>query len=290
MNIDEEITLARQFQIAGKKRKARETLRRVLSVDKYNETAWILFSEVADTKAHEEQCLKTVLKINPQNEVAKIRINELQAQPIRRFSFSKWLSIVVIVIIPIICICGGVMGLYEFRDTLFPPAAPAVTATSVPVIINALSLLGLTPEAVKNLGFQTDNIVSNIPIGADNQFPNGGFYISFFINGSNSTSFILYFTPQRISKAFDVEDDPQILLSDRLQLQDWSIIGRMFGVALDVPPDIIHTNQLTGKDFSYEWSNWHGYWVHMNHVLGSDFAYYISVCRIDVDSNGCPSL
>jgi hypothetical protein len=75
MNIDEGIARATQLAKQGNNRQAREIIRNILSIDRKNESAWLLFSRVAEKQSHEILCLNNVLKINPNNEYA---INRLQ--------------------------------------------------------------------------------------------------------------------------------------------------------------------------------------------------------------------
>ena len=77
MDIAKGLSLAIQYKQQGKKSAARDVLRKILSADKYNEQAWLLFSEVAEKPEHEIQCLKNVLKINPDNTQAKLRFQEI---------------------------------------------------------------------------------------------------------------------------------------------------------------------------------------------------------------------
>jgi len=78
MDIDQELSLASQYQQIGKNYEARTILRNILAVDRRNEQAWLLFSEVAEKPAHEIQCLQTVLKINPANAYAAQKLQQLR--------------------------------------------------------------------------------------------------------------------------------------------------------------------------------------------------------------------
>jgi tetratricopeptide (TPR) repeat protein len=59
---------------SGRKKEARELLRKILAIDNRNERAWMLFADASEKKEHEIECLKNVLKINPNNEDAKQKL------------------------------------------------------------------------------------------------------------------------------------------------------------------------------------------------------------------------
>jgi tetratricopeptide (TPR) repeat protein len=71
------LSMARQYQQKGDNYTARNVLRKLLSEDNHNEQAWLLFSQVAEKPEHEILCLNNVLKINPKNAQAKRRLSEI---------------------------------------------------------------------------------------------------------------------------------------------------------------------------------------------------------------------
>jgi hypothetical protein len=79
MDIDQELSLASQYQQSGQLYDARTTLRKILAVDRRNVQAWLLFSMVAEKPAHEIQCLQTVLRLEPANAYAAQRLGELRS-------------------------------------------------------------------------------------------------------------------------------------------------------------------------------------------------------------------
>jgi hypothetical protein len=77
MNLGDGISVALKYQQQGNKAAARDVLRKILAIDKRHEEAWMLFSELAESKKDEILCLRNVLNINPANQRAGARLVDL---------------------------------------------------------------------------------------------------------------------------------------------------------------------------------------------------------------------
>jgi len=83
MQSGDEQTLLQQGIAAvrvGQKARARELLKQVIGLNRYNELAWLWLSGVIDDLAGRMQCLENVLAVNPDNAAARKGLAQLQAQ------------------------------------------------------------------------------------------------------------------------------------------------------------------------------------------------------------------
>ena len=83
MKYSQTLDKARQAISSGDKATARSILKAVISTDPNNESALMLFVQVAEKPEHAQYCLERVLQINPNNAQAAKWLETLNAQPIK---------------------------------------------------------------------------------------------------------------------------------------------------------------------------------------------------------------
>jgi len=146
MNIDEEIDIATQFANQGNNRKAREILRNVLAIDNKNESAWLLFSKVAEKQSHEILCINNVLKINPNNEYAINRLRNIENTKISNKNTNNLLNVssmqlikkvaLILFAVILVCIVSIFLLFIAFsNNTSAIPNTQQPSATTLPNVI-----------------------------------------------------------------------------------------------------------------------------------------------------------
>jgi len=167
--------------------------------------------------------------------------------------------------------CFGVILVLRSRSTLSPIPSP----TNVPVVLDAISLMGKSVDEMRSRYTVTDSLYdlpltepdrdyANIDYGED--YTDGKYDFTFFYDKNFTVNQVDLTVPYYISP-------DQNYFEPNYNLSEWPAVMQMLNLNITYPPD-------ETAPIAYVWRNYNGYRVRINTVINKDVIYYVKVARL----------
>lgn len=167
--------------------------------------------------------------------------------------------------------CFGVLILLGNRPTSTPPLTP----TNIPVVLDAISLIGKSLDEMRSRYTVTDSLYdlplsepdrdyANIEYGED--YTDGKYDFTFFYDENFIVNQVDLTVPYYVSP--DMKHyEPSYKLSE------WRAVMQMLGLDITYPPD-------ETAPIAYVWRNHNGYRVRISTVINADVILYAKVIKL----------
>ena len=178
----------------------------------------------------------------------------------------------ILIIGVIICVCAAfpILGI-----AMYLPGASKSTPTNVPVVLDAISLMGKSLDEMRLRYLVIDPLYELPTSEPDREFANidygeeytdGKYKFTLFYDKSFTVNQVDLTVPYYISpdqKAFEPS----------YKLSEWSAVMQMLNLGITYPPD-------ETAPIAYVWKNYNGYRVRINSVLNEDIILYAKVIKL----------
>jgi hypothetical protein len=270
---------------AGNTERGKQLLVEVLKQNPKDEKAWLWMSKCVESVSQKKDCFQRVLQINPNNQLAVEglrRLDDVQNKKpassvpaSKKKAFLTTNSILIIGVLACVCLVFSI-----FRGAaLNLPSTPKSTPTNVPVVLDAISLMGKSLDEIRLLYTvidplydlplsEPDRVYANIDYGeeyTDGKYDFTIFYDENFIVNQVDLTVLLYTSP-----------DLQII-GPTYKMSEWRAVMQMLNLDITYPPD--EANGSGDIPFSYVWRNHNGYRIWINRRL-DDVIFYSKVIKL----------
>ena len=266
---------------AGDTENGKKLLLDVLKQNPRDENAWLWMSKCVTSKEQKRDCFQRVLQINPNNQFAQEGLKRLDSvqnkQPItsvkpapKKKPFLTITTMLIIGVLACICIVFPILGI-TWKLTSAPKSIP----TNIPVVIDAISLMGKSLDEIRLLYKVTDPLYdlplsepdrdyANIDYGEE--YTDGKYKFTIFYDKNFMANQVDLTVPYYISP-------DQKVFEPSYKLSEWSAVMQMLNLGITYPPD-------ETAPIAYVWRNYNGYRVRINSVLNEDIILYAKVIKL----------
>lgn len=265
----------------GDKEKGKQLLIEVLKQNPKDENAWLWMSKCVTSEKQKRDCFQQVLQINPNNKFAIEGLHRLDnfpnKQSVNQVKNSKKrnssTTIILVIISILACVC--IVLLLLSTRILNLPSSVVPTPTKVPVVLDAISLMGKSLDEIRQIYTVTEDLYelplsepdrdfADIDYGedyTDGKYKFTIFYNENFVVNQVDLTVLLYTSP-----------DLQII-GPRYKLDEWSAVMQMLNLDITYPPD-------ETAPIAYVWRNYNGYRIRINTLLDDDIILYAKVIKL----------
>jgi len=174
----------------------------------------------------------------------------------------------------LLCVFAGCFGVMVFFGSL-SPSSPLPPPTKVPVVLDALSLMGKSltemrsrykvTEPLYDLPLsEPDRDYANIDYGED--YTDGKYDFTFFYDENFIVNQVDLTVPYYISP-------DQKHFEPSYKLSEWRAVMQMLNLDITYSPD-------ETAPIAYVWRNYNGYRVRINRLIEEDVIYYVKVMKL----------
>jgi tetratricopeptide (TPR) repeat protein len=291
---------------AGRRDEARNIFIAVVKQSPDSQSAWAWLYDASNNDQERIHCLKQIVRINPNNEKAKQKLDSLMGQdfpfapsqkaispiqeqndgvsrndPIKSATKKKTFftpsNILVIGVLASICIALSIFGAII---NLTGVSRPIPTPTNVPVVIDAMSLMGKSLDDIRSRYSVTDTLIDALPLDKDSSYADAS-YNEGYTDGRYSFE-IVYDKNYRVNQVHltvPYYTAPDLSYSvPSYKMSEWRAVMQMLNLNITYPPDkVVGTEENPSV---YTWSNYNGYKVRINNSIQTGIILHVQVIKL----------
>jgi len=271
---------------AGEIEKGKQILVELLRQNPKDENGWLWMSKCVTSTNQKRDCFNQVLQINPNNQYAQEGLRRLVStqniHPISSDQIAKknkpFLTKSIMIIIGILACASITIAGIGF--SLSMPDTPIPTPTNVPVVIDALSLIGKSLDEIRSKyevvdpffelsANEPDKDYANIDFGEE--YTDGKYRFTMYYDKNYEVNQIdltipYYYAPD-LSR-----------FEPSYKMSEWHAVMQMLNLDINYLPDEIKGNQ--DIPFAYVWNNHNGYRIWINRVGNENIILYSKVIKL----------
>jgi hypothetical protein len=269
---------------AGNAERGKQLLIEVLKQNPKDENAWLWMSRCVTDVSQKRDCFQKVLQINPNNQFAVEGLRQLDdiqnrksvnPAPKKKTSLATS-SMLIIGTLACICIVLSIMS----GAALTLSNAPKPTPTNVPVVLDAISLMGKSLDEIRSLYTVIDPLYELSLIEPDRDYANID-YGEEYTDGKHDFT-IFYdenFTVNQVDLTMVIYTSPDLqIIGPTYKMSEWRAAMQMLNLDINYPPD--EANGIESVPFSYVWRNYNGYRIWINRKSSQDIIAYSKVMKL----------
>jgi len=261
---------------AGDKEKGKLLLADILKQNPKDENAWLWMSRCVDLKQQKEDCYRKVLAINPNNSFAQEGLRRLgninsKITPATQKTPKKSQFILFSILFLFICVGTVLYFSALWINSSISIAEP--TPTSIPVVLDALSLMGKTLDEIRNTYPLAPGGANFHALDTDGLFY-GEYYIGawgeYYEVGRHALD-VYYDKDYRVvSLRFSASyyDKKNQWHQSGYKLDEWLQVSQMLNLGIISDPDYIGKDAF-GNPARDIWTNHNGYRIIMDTNISS---------------------
>jgi len=281
----EKLEQAVSYIKSGDTERGKKILVNVLKQNPRDENAWLWMSKCVTSKEQKRDCFQRALQINPNNQFAQEGLRQLDtARNIppasqtkttqKKSSFVNPKNMLIIGVFAFVCVVLPVCGLVV-NKLISPEAIVVPSPTNVPVVIDALSLMGKSLDEIR-LRYKVTDPLYDLPLSEpDREYAN-------IDHGEEYTDgkykFTIFYDANFLVNQVDLTV-PYYYSSDLSQyepsykLSEWRAVMQMLNLDITYPPD-------ETAPIAYVWKSYDGYRIRINTVINKDIILYAKVIKL----------
>jgi tetratricopeptide (TPR) repeat protein len=302
---------------AGKRDEARKIFITIVKQSPDSQSAWAWLYDVSNNDQERIQCLKQIVRINPNNEKAKQKLdsftgqvfplapsqnatsptqeqnngisrnvqNKQPANPIKLATNKKTFitpsNILMFGAFACICIALPVFATMLNLTGFFKPTpVPISTPTNVPVVIDAMSLMGKSLDEIRSRYSVTDSLIDALPLDKDNSYADAS-YNEGYTDGKYDFE-IVYdknFRVNQVHLTIPYYTAPDLSYSmPSYKMSEWRAVMQMLNLNITYPPDkVVGTEENPSV---YIWDNYNGYKIRINNSIQTGIILHAQVIKL----------
>lgn len=271
---------------AGEIEKGKQILAKLLRQNPQDESGWLWMSKCVTTTSQKRDCFNQVLRINPNNQYAQEGLRRLEAAasnpPIssdQKAQHNKPFPIISIAIFLGILACACIT-IASISLALNLPTASVPTPTNVPIVIDALGLMGKSLDEIRSrysvvdpffelAANEPDKDYANIDFGEE--YTDGKYKFTMYYDENYRVNQIDLTIPYYVAPDLS-RYEPSYKMSQ------WPAVMQMLNLDIHYPPDETTGNQ--DIPFAYVWNNHNGYRIWINRVGDVNIILYAKVIKL----------
>ena len=298
---------------AGKRDEARNIFITVVKQSPDSQSAWAWLYDASNNDQERIHCLKQIVRINPNNEKAKQKLDSLMGQdfpfapsqkatspiqeqhngvsgnipnkqpanPIKSVTKKKTFftpsNILIIGVLACICIA---LPMFGAMLNLTGDSKPIPTPTNVPVVIDAMSLMGTSLDEIRSRYSVTDSLIDALPLDKDSSYADAS-YNEGYTDGKYSFE-IVYDKNYRVNQVhltIPYYTAPDLSYSvPSYKMSEWRAVMQMLNLNITYPPDkVVGTEENPNV---YIWDNYNGYKVRINDSIQTGIILHAQVIKL----------
>jgi len=274
----------------GDTEKAKHFLAEHIKQNPRDENAWLWMSRCLTDVTQKKDCFQRVLQVNPNNQFAQEGLRRLEATrntpPVssvkvapKKSSFLTLKNILIIGGFVFICVALPV-GAIALNMITSPKPIILPSPTNVPVVIDAISLIGKSLDEIRLQYKVTDSLYDLSPSEPDKDYAD-------IDSGEDYTDgkyrFTAYYNKDFIVNQVDLNvpyyiDADSSRMEPRYKMSEWRAVMQMLNLNITLPPDETKGNE--DIPFAYVWKNYNGYRIWINRVGDADIILYAKVIKL----------
>ncbi len=302
---------------AGKRDEAHNIFITVVKQSPDSQSAWAWLYDASNNDQERIHCLKQIVRINPNNEKAKQKLDSLTGQgfpfapsqkatspiqeqnngvsrnvqhkqpanpiksAIKKKTFFTSSNILIIGVLACICIVLPVFGvMLNLTGFSKPTPVPISTPTNVPVVIDAMSLMGKSLDEIRSRYSVTDSLIDALPLDKDSSYADAS-YNEGYTDGKYGFELVYdkNFRVNQVHLTIPYYTAPDLSYSvPSYKMSEWRAVMQMLNLNIAYPPDkVVGTEENPSV---YIWDNYNGYKVRINNSIQTGIILHAQVIKL----------